>query len=90
MDADQPQHPDWCVLAFCTIDRPPLNGHVIGVHRSAPTVVEALVIRLVQATGAPPRMELLFGDSRMRVPLRTAAALPPAVDDLLEKAGVTL
>jgi hypothetical protein len=91
VDADLIPHPPWCIPAYCTIDRPPLHGHVIAAHRSGPTAIEALVIRLVQAPGTSlPRMELRFGDDRMQVPLLVAQSLAPAIDDLLEAAGVGL
>lgn len=89
MDADQVPHPSWCVPAYCTIERPPLDGHHVGAHRSAPHAIDALVIRLIQATDQPtPRMELKFGDGRLRLPLVVAQSLAPEIDDLLEAAGL--
>jgi hypothetical protein len=91
VDADQFPHPQWCIPAFCTIERPPVNGFQVGMHRSAPSTVDALVLRLVQPVGARvPRLELRFGDERLAVPLVVAQSLAPAVDDLLAEAGVGL
>lgn len=89
MDDDQLPHPDWCVPAFCTIDRPPVNGFQVGMHRSAPDTVDGLVLRLVQPVGARvPRLEFRFGDERLAVPLAVAQSMTPAVDGLLTEAGV--
>ncbi len=91
MDADLTQHPQWCVPAFCTIDRPPVNGFQVGMHRSTPVTVDALVLRLVQPVGARvPRLEFRFGDERLAVPLVVAQSIAPALDDLLAEAGVGL
>ena len=82
-------HPPWCVSAFCTINRLPVNGHQFGAHRSRPQVVEATVLRLQQSPTAPtPLLELRRGDAVLAVPLTEARALPEAIDDLLEAAGV--
>lgn len=84
-------HPPWCVPAFCNIDRPPLNGHQIGAHRSTPQVVESTVLRLRQTlTEVVPSLEVRRGDVILVVPLLEAQALPAAVDDLLEGSGVGL
>ncbi len=91
MDVDQPQHPPWCIPAHCNIDRPPVNGFQVGMHRSAAVAVDALVLRLVQPVGARvPRLEFRFGDGRLAVPLVLAQSLAPAIDDLLAEAGVGL
>lgn len=90
MDADQPSHPPWCIPASCSIDRPPVNGFQVGMHRSAPVALDALVLRLVQPVGAQvPRLEFRFGDDRLAVPLILAGQVGPAVAGLLEQAGVS-
>jgi hypothetical protein len=84
-------HPPWCVGAFCTIDRPSVNGHGIGAHRSMPQVVDATVLRLRQGrTDTAPSVEVRRGDVLLVLPLVEAQSLAPAIDDLLEAAGVGL
>jgi hypothetical protein len=84
-------HPAWCVQAFCTIDRPPVSGHGFGAHRSQARVVEATVLRLRQDRSASgPSLELRRGDGVLVLPLGEARDLGPAVDDVLEGAGVEL
>lgn len=84
-------HPVWCVPASCTADRPPFNGHSIGVHRSSAEPVGLLQLRLRQApTDRVPSVEVRRGDVALVLPLVEAQSLAPAVDDLLHRAGVGL
>lgn len=84
-------HPLWCVRVFCTIDRPPFQGHEIGAHRSAPLVVDATVLRLRQGgADAGVLVEIRRGDGLVVLPLVEAQSLAPTIDDLLESAGVGL
>lgn len=86
-----PDHPAWCAIAFCTVDRPPMNGHQFGAHRSLPQVVDATVLRLSQTrTAVLPSLEVRRGDALLVLPLVEAQSLAPAIDDLLEAAGVGL
>lgn len=84
-------HPPWCVAAFCNVSRPPVNGHGIGAHRSMPQVVDETVLRLRQGLTDPaPSVEIRHGDALVVLPLVEAQSLAPAIDDLLEAAGVGL
>lgn len=84
-------HPAWCAAAYCTVDRPPVRGHGVGVHRSVAQVVEATVVRLQQPRSASgPSLEIRRGDAVLVLPLAEAQSLAPAIDDLLEASGVAL
>lgn len=82
-------HPSWCSPRRCTADRPAVNGHEVGVHRSAPEASGQTKTYLVQSPAArTPSVELARAGRTVRLPLNETAGLGPALTDLLRAAGV--
>lgn len=86
------EHPPWCSPRRCTAAVPPVNGHAIATHRSAPEASGLTEVYLVQSPDARlPSVEFTRPTARpFPLPLSEAGGIPEALRDLLAKAGVRL
>jgi hypothetical protein len=86
-----PDHPRWCSRRRCTAEAPPVNGHAIAAHRSAPEASGLTELYLVQSPAAQvPSIEVARLGTSMTVPLLEAGGYGEAVADLFRAAGVGL
>ncbi|GAA2347537.1 hypothetical protein [Dactylosporangium salmoneum] len=82
-------HPVWCSRERCTAGAPPIHGHRVGLHRSAPSASGLTELALVQSPGASlPSVELSREGCRFVVPLVEAGGLGDAEAELRRAAGV--